>query len=120
MPKKVQMAKEADDEGEGPMPAWQRQKNLAEIQKLKVCYIDDRNFHFNIFYIYFISNYKLPLISNSILGWTGGWCQIQWKDDSSAFTAEANGRRSSVSCGSASGDVIYQSISIPLSAAIFN
>ena len=68
MPKKVQMAKEADDEGEGPMPAWQRQKNLAEIQKLKVCYIDDRNFQFNIFYIYFISNYKLPLISNSILG----------------------------------------------------
>ena len=49
MPKKVQMAKEADDEGEGPMPAWQRQKNLAEIQKLKVYYFDSPNFQFNIF-----------------------------------------------------------------------
>ena len=41
MPKKVQMARDAEDEGEGPMPAWQRQKNLAEIQKLKVRYFDN-------------------------------------------------------------------------------
>ena len=41
------MAKEPDEEGEGPMPAWQRQKNLAEIQKLKV---DNRDFHFYNFY----------------------------------------------------------------------
>ena len=68
MPKKVQMAKEADEEGEGPMPAWQRQKNLAEIQKLKVCYFGDRNFIFILIGNYFRSNYTLPLISNSILG----------------------------------------------------
>ena len=54
MPKKVQMAKEADDEGEGPMPAWQRQKNLAEIQKLKVCYFDNRNLLLH--FIQFIRN----------------------------------------------------------------
>ena len=67
MPKKVQMAKEPEDEGEGPMPAWQRQKNLAEIQKLKVCYFDNRDFYFYIFYIieiHLISNYVLHLISN--------------------------------------------------------
>ena len=51
MPKKVQMAKEPEDEGEGPMPAWQRQKNLAEIQKLKVCYFYNRDFYFYFFII---------------------------------------------------------------------